>query len=380
MSAVYEALSTSLETSVLFPQIRTLVVTKTGYPTLVQRLLGPRLSTFVHPVCMSRPLCAKVIDAAREIKHLRLFSESCAFRTEEICNEMICGMNNLVEVDLEWMVLSRNAIHHLLSLPNLCRLHVANHASDVLSAMSPNHGEAGLLSSLTWLTLHSGDFESINSCARLVGQMPNLEFLNLVPGLDLATASQLHDIFCMLEKTCSKDGFQSFQTADADVYELNEDQESLYMLSGSVLAPLYSFHRLTTLILWNHPFMLDDAMVTEMATAWPLIEVLRLGADENNKKSFVTLNGLISLISSCRVLTSLGLVLDFSIRCYPRWASEAISSSVENLYIGWSTFDDNSAETAVLLSCIFPKLEVFEYSDGKWEDVEDLMSITFGFE
>ncbi|KAJ7670152.1 hypothetical protein DFH06DRAFT_941528, partial [Mycena polygramma] len=151
---------------------------------------------------------------------------------------------------------------------------------------------------------------------------------------------------------------------------------------------LLRFHNLTKLELANdYVFALSDALVLEMALAWPKLQWLHLLSRDPGTASdpAVTLAALCIFAQHCPALKV--LAIDISARTIPPLDGFdfAVRPALETLLVGYAPIDDPSAVAEFILA-VFPNVtgvgaeqsaslntvERWELS-GRWEAVRKLL-------
>jgi hypothetical protein len=115
----------------------------------------------------------------------------------------------------------------------------------------------------------------------------------------------------------------------------------------------------------RRPFTPDDALIQDMANAFPRLRILDLGTTYGSGgRTNVTLAGLVRLVQHCPALQSLGIVIDTSntdllpVSDIKAW--EGVSNlKVETMHVGDSRISDPAA-VASFLSNIFPNLDTID--------------------
>lgn len=126
-------------------------------------------------------------------------------------------------------------------------------------------------------------------------------------------------------------------------------------------------------------FDIDDAMVQDMAVAWPKINKLSLIGDVTPLDSEISLAGLMPLAEHCPKLKS--LTLAFDARSVPRKAPPSLAHRrLSHINVMNSPLQDRDA-VAAFLNNIFPNLRRLvssadkkEHDDNPWAEVSDLIA------
>ncbi|KDQ58965.1 hypothetical protein JAAARDRAFT_192531 [Jaapia argillacea MUCL 33604] len=150
-----------------------------------------------------------------------------------------------------------------------------------------------------------------------------------------------------------------------------EEASDHHSFDGSVLRGLLPFPFIRKLqVDICSPVDLDNELLKDMAGAWPYLEELFVGANEElSNRSRVTLPGLIPFISRCRLLSTIGLPIDARVteplsRLHPvGLANDYITSiSFGNSPIG------NPNAVGPFLMTLFPRLRCIHAVDLDQED------------
>lgn len=154
------------------------------------------------------------------------------------------------------------------------------------------------------------------------------------------------------------------------------------LITGVTLQPLFARTNLTVLDinLLNCSFDLDDAVLLMMATSWPALQTLHLGHTFGwRRTSNITLDGLVSLVTYCTDLRSLGIVIDASVDPMPLDDDAPINDKITCLHLGDSNppVDQFPSHVAQFLSGIFPRLTELHLADrpstAAWSIVENMI-------
>ncbi|KAJ7657258.1 hypothetical protein DFH06DRAFT_1197805 [Mycena polygramma] len=143
------------------------------------------------------------------------------------------------------------------------------------------------------------------------------------------------------------------------VHAVTPVERMSYVINPATLRILFCFQYLVQIEIWSFAFELDDAMVLEMARAWPELENLKLRAPPVLNPG-ITLRGLQFLAQHCPYLYSLDMTLDAS----------AVPTSLFSLNVAASPIHD-PVPVARFISGIFPRLETISTLCSSYNDDED---------
>ncbi|KDQ62042.1 hypothetical protein JAAARDRAFT_203263 [Jaapia argillacea MUCL 33604] len=158
-----------------------------------------------------------------------------------------------------------------------------------------------------------------------------------------------------------------------------------------ILKPLLSFKNIRRFVFdCGTPLTLDNAILDDIAAAWPKLEELDLGetTGEDEFVSKVTLEGLVPFATRCPDLRTLRLLLDADDALVGRQkpGSGVSNHSLRSLELGRSCISESGAgAVAAFLSDLFPKLKTIvawrdedldeSFSVREWANVENLHSV-----
>jgi hypothetical protein len=132
------------------------------------------------------------------------------------------------------------------------------------------------------------------------------------------TEAMAREFYATLLEHCSDSSLREITIEgefEEDMEALSAVETALFLVGGDVLQPLFSFTNLVEVRL-AHPvgFDLDDAIVHDLARAWPHIEVLGLTARPyRHVRSRVTLDGLYAFAKYCPRLRILAITFDATV-------------------------------------------------------------------
>ncbi|KAH7913860.1 hypothetical protein BJ138DRAFT_1111102 [Hygrophoropsis aurantiaca] len=130
-------------------------------------------------------------------------------------------------------------------------------------------------------------------------------------------------------------------------------------LDITALRPLCLFSKLRSIHIDRFcSFELNDDDLTELATAWPLLEELTLGPNRGwQRTSGITFKGLATLLRACPLLHTLALVIDATRLCdISLTGSEVLNDRIETLLLGDSIIE-RPAAVALILDDLFWSLK-----------------------
>ncbi|KAJ7660556.1 hypothetical protein B0H17DRAFT_907175, partial [Mycena rosella] len=137
------------------------------------------------------------------------------------------------------------------------------------------------------------------------------------------------------------------------------DELDIYSVGGESLRPLFCFRNLVTVSL-EHTIgvELDDAVVGNMARAWPLLESLSIPPDPAYRLSLrVTLEGVYAFATHYPHLRLLKIAFDATVvpKIKIDGRQRVCQHSLDQLHVAYSPID-KPRPVAKFLSTIFPHL------------------------
>lgn len=142
---------------------------------------------------------------------------------------------------------------------------------------------------------------------------------------------------------------------------------------SGVILPILPFSRLTDLIMLPGGHVeVDDSLADDMASAWPELECIAIGASDHTKgRGRITLGGLVPFARHCRKLRCVRLAIDLH-GALPQLPSLTVeldglgNPSVRELWFGLCPMPpDKVEEVAKFLKSLFPMLELLHaYHSG----------------
>ncbi|KAH7914799.1 hypothetical protein BJ138DRAFT_999222, partial [Hygrophoropsis aurantiaca] len=223
-----------------------------------------------------------------------------------IVSRAICGWDGLKEVTSSGLDLE--AIRHLARLPSLNALsfHLPSIATNQLLQL-PGHESA--FQNLRSIILDTTD---MSTAIVFIKQLHiSLEEFKFTFPVRSSTCG-LRDLFKALSDHC--DG-SSLKTVWIEEYFDNDSDHGhmpIMDVDIDVIEHLFRFHNLTVLhvdTLGTYHF--DDAAVTQMAVAWPKLQILSIGESRCwQQPSYITLQGLATFLKLCPNISGLTIALD----------------------------------------------------------------------
>ncbi|KAK7044489.1 hypothetical protein R3P38DRAFT_165882 [Favolaschia claudopus] len=300
----------------LFPNLQTLWFFSRYEWTFeyIRLFLGPQ----INDLFLARPQTAAHLSLLPTIaaecpllKDLEIQHTNQELDCKDAVSALVLGLHRLESIILP--CLDNVALEHLARLPGLKSLTLENQT--VMSAFPAGFSNDILFPSLESLHIMGEDVDAILPLLTLMTQAPLRDL-----DIDVAgkiTANRLAALYSAIIRYCKKShtslerfhycpgiGTGSAIPTDADI--------STYLVPGSHILSLAPFTNLSVVLL-TAPlgFDLDDAIVADLAQTWPHIcELSIYSTFYVNRRSRITLKGLLSFAQHCPHLRSLALPLD----------------------------------------------------------------------
>jgi hypothetical protein len=221
---------------------------------------------------------------------------------------LVLGLPQIQSLHVPW--LDDRAVAHLAQVPDLSALH--------LEFGLPEH--APLVEPLGFTTLTELTVRTMKCALRLLNMAVNspLAKFTIMATCFNPTEAMAREFYATLLEHCSDSSLREITIEgefEEDIEALSAVETALFLVGGDVLQPLFSFTNLVEVRL-AHPvgFDLDDAIVHDLARAWPHIEVLGLTARPyRHVRSRVTLDGLYAFAKYCPRLRILVITFDATV-------------------------------------------------------------------
>ncbi|KAJ7234001.1 hypothetical protein C8J57DRAFT_1195629 [Mycena rebaudengoi] len=318
MAEIYGAMSLTLPTTPLFPNIRHLTW-RAGdeiFP-YIRLLVGPNLRSITCGMLGSEGLRASLLPSLTTFHPKLTHVEFDMFVVEapmivEAIYTAICSWNHLEK--LSFATLNLASMLHLARLPNLRILHVGQLPSDPETMKGFRDGVASNASGPVFAALH--EFRTFSE------KVPDvLAFFNAIDPdaldridltLEAPTSSEMWTTLTTTLAEASK-SLTRLSLKEQYTYEHDVPDQPHLMLSTDCLTPLLSSSNMTEVtFLAAHGIDIDDTTIKQMALAWPLLRKLDLapGCQSVHYLPKITLGGLIPLAQYCQMLSSLTLVVN----------------------------------------------------------------------
>lgn len=289
-------------------------------------------------------------------------------------SDLLCGLTEVRNFSSPCITLTDDAFTHLSTLSALryLELGIQNEAVATPSLKAPSPGAFPALLEMSFWARHIEKAMESMHLMQAVGLKVLIFHLDTVPA-----AATLERFFSDLPDHCST---QSLNRIYGFQDDFSGGEEGDNIIIPDALRPLLSFVNLEYIWL-NGCFsfeLLDDALVAEMALAWPRLRQIDFGTLSCwGSSSKVTLNGLLPFCDNCPDLQDLGLCIDasisiphtsvanFNLQVLPR------NTHMTTLQVGHSKIAaEHVYAIAVFLSRIFPNLEDLAVWDGERDDVD----------
>jgi hypothetical protein len=400
--SMFEALADHFQESPVLPNLRHLYCYEgTGVNKYMWLFLAPRLThlRFSPSVCSSPdPAVVESINTAcpnlrnLEIRPDLSFSPG-AHSLLASTSTLIGSLSALESLHCEFP-LSPAAILHLSRLPSLTNVTLFEHPSAIARSLAGISGPA--FAHLTSLVIHAWDGPSTANLLRVL-YLKKLKNLNIIfcPPSDFGhleallklyhphafndyqstwpDSSGLSQVFTAIQASC--DGLQSLITTSRRGGGTISPFSSPY-----IITPLFSLRNLTSLGIGGIcQYDLDDAVLKEMASAWPLLQIFRFRVTRQDFQPKATLEGLAAIISGCSQLREVSAAIYVSaVQTRDIDVSEYNSNgSVFKLYLDASLVDDdvNLVELAEVFAILCPKLTSFAMQpETVWSILRNLLT------
>ncbi|KII90671.1 hypothetical protein PLICRDRAFT_540982 [Plicaturopsis crispa FD-325 SS-3] len=259
----------------------------------------------------------------------------------------ICELRSLQQLTCLYIIYREQALSALGSLPSLRSVPLSIDVSNSSTLrLTPN-----ALRNLKHIAVYS---PSIVACTHLLRCItsPSLERIHLAVETVPAPAD-LEYLWSSLGAFAS-----SLTTLVIDQVMMEVTSISSFIVPPAPLRSLIPLRRLTSLSIRTFSSFerLDDALLRDMAAAWPLLQELTLGPLRKAPRTRVTLGGLVPLAALCPNLRKLGLPFDASVeelRPTRRPGGGVVNESLRHFAVGESRFSHVPA-VAAFLSDTFP--------------------------
>lgn len=265
-------------------------------------------------------------------------------------------------------------------LPLLADIKIIHRTSD---AFSPP--ERVTFPALLFITLHSDI--NIGISALQLSKFPSLRSLNwIILGDKAASHSEVAAVFNAISDACDSTAFTELHLRhpgpdDSDLVE--EPFQWADTIYSTVFQPLFRltsmrrFH-ISTPWTWD----LDDALVRDLAKAWPDINYLHLSPSTYwSPTPRITFRSLELLATRCPKLTSFGAVIDSTLpipaddpALIPELASDGDwQYELTDLSLGHTKPQGNLVAIAAYLSGMFPNLQIESHYPAQEFESEETM-------
>ncbi|KAJ6578521.1 hypothetical protein B0H19DRAFT_1230183 [Mycena capillaripes] len=364
-------LSSSLPAQCIFPNLRRLQwFSKSHVFDHLHLFLSPTIEDFQ-------------LGAVRNISHLSILSNlalKCPSLTKfalhtleldcetvvSIVSKCVCTLMHIEVLDVR--ELDQAALVHLAQLPNVKSLKITAPSQSYHPSPTVFISASGTFPFLENLAFVSAPLSYATTILELASNCPlvSLEMSGVSYRL---TATDARKFYAALAKHSSHTSLRSI-TIPGDpngYYEpdtpIPPSTTHVYAVGGDTLRPLFSFAHLVNVSL-AHPvgFDLDDAVIVDMARAWPSIQSLELIASPaRHMPSRVTLEGLYAFAKYCPRLRSLCITFDATVvpDTKENGNVRVAQQALESLDVRLSIVTDPSP-VGKFLAAIFPGLEAIK--------------------
>jgi hypothetical protein len=368
----------------LFPQLRDLCweASEDNDFLFISLLLGPSITSFKVSLRGSNitqwSLLSSIKTACPSIKNLRAIYNSKPSSIGWFSDHLRSWQTlDLVDVGS----LSSAAILHLANMPTLRSLDFGAHNSVDINALSraPRGRAFPVLQSLV---IGSTNPSIIRSILSLGTQIP-------LAKISLATNAPFRPtagwVECLRELPISISHHTLMSLVITELV-LGLDFRNVQAIPSDVLKSLQVFSQVRVVRLSiSRYFELDNALLKDMAMAWPHLKKLDVGtAHRFGGRSQVTLPGLIPLVEHCPDLSFIGIVLDaMDLTGLPeaKLGTRSARAKVGTINVGDSKVSGNLCEIAAFLSgFVSPDVNILHnfrhgpsVSRGYWDQVGEMI-------
>ncbi|KAJ7174808.1 hypothetical protein C8R46DRAFT_1252898, partial [Mycena filopes] len=288
-----------------------------------------------------------------------------------LISTFIRGLHHLESLSVR--SLDQAAFFHIAQLPNLRHLSLMSLTSLRSIALTPDP-HFPYFPALDTLTLTSVD-DAPTLLAFLGRSLVELIIVGQglpAPPTQAAatrfyTALAQHCAHSSLQELALQDGYDGTSTPNAA-------QLDIYSVGGDALQPLRVFRNLVVLKLSHSAgFHLDDALVENLASAWPRIEIVQLTSHSSCRlPPRVTLEGIYAFAKSCPNLEDLAIAFDagFMPKIHINGKRRVVQLRLESIDVLHSPIL-NPRAVARFLGTIFPGLRTVTTSYTRYPRIED---------
>ncbi|KAK7039637.1 hypothetical protein R3P38DRAFT_2900956 [Favolaschia claudopus] len=363
----------------LFPNIQTLTFNSCNEWSFqfMRIFLGPRLNRLTLGKPQSAAHLSLLPNIAMECPLLKTL-EIQFFSKDKLdakfsISALVVGLGRLESLSVP--CLDNIVLEHVAQLPSLTSLTLQKQTA--LKSFPPSvSSNAILFPSLRSIDITAADnVDAIIPLLVLMAHAPMNDLTIDIP--DKVPAKRIAALYSAIARYCPHSSLKDIMCGrgfGGSITIASSADTATYLMTGAQILPLTSLTNLTEVCL-TPPlgFDLDDAIVADLAQAWPhLIHLGLFSTCYANYPSRVTLRGLLPLAQHCPHLRSLTLPLDATseTRWHQKLQSESNGEeparriqqiSLGSLNVMHSPIGD-SFLVAGFLSSVFPKLKVI-YTD-----------------
>jgi hypothetical protein len=343
-----EALRRHLTTPIL-PNICELEVygSETAPLGIADLFLGPKLTTIYIDLRSptSEPAFVQSINKLRlSLRNLRIVGRYLS----QARSDLILGQADLESLRI--VMLTPVILAHVATWSKLRHLQIDSLSAGVIGPVAGSG-----LTHITNLSLFAENVMTLDQFLSLCRPYQLRQFLLGILRNELPPSSlwpQWQQCFQTLSRYCSS--------------TLEDLRVSYQSINHATLLPLLDFRNLTHLWMTCVFSDLDDARLSQMAQAWPYLQVLQLQSPASDiGQSRITLGGILPVLKYCPKLRELALTVDAT--CHP-CANPPCTSHPEQPWLGVSNHNitildvgnsviDSAKDVAQFLSHILPNLE-----------------------
>ncbi|KAH7905381.1 hypothetical protein BJ138DRAFT_1164847 [Hygrophoropsis aurantiaca] len=361
----------------LLPNLRSLTWSTLSPPwmPLLWQLLSPKITRLAfrlehtrldHYVNSALSLIGNVCPQVSDFALYRRRSAREKPRSISSMSQVVESLHHLRTLKVN--VINGKAIAHLASLPSLTSASFAlDMYADALPAVSALPTKPFPM--LATLVIRARSIRYVEDFLLLVKISPTFIDVRLQT---YCRATHTSNFFATLSNSCRAESLETLIVHECTTMELLPWQRSSrFVLGVQDLRPLFRLTRLRVVQLeLACNFDIDDAVIEELARAWPELTSLHMNENMGWAASKITYQGLLALLNHCTKLSSLSIDIDFrSLEEMPVPSAcpcNGLSNKLmEEMSLGNSRID-KPANVAAFMSAVLPNLREVKKSSSAW--------------